>query len=245
MVVALSNEDEKLVADYVEKMGLYDLRLAAGSLAAEAYGVKGYPTTVLIDPDGNIVWQGHPSSLSDSKVKDAVKGARKAPASAFLAFRPAEAPKDGALEGVLEKLADCDLKAAYSALDAAVTAAGESAAAAGKLRDQVDGFVTELRAQIEAAVAAKRVGVAVEAYEVLGKALAGRESGKQVTERLEEIRKDKALMAEIDAAEALEKADKVAEKRGAKKAVKQYEAVVKKFPGTKAAERAQRILESL
>ena len=46
-------------------------------------------------------------------------------------------------------------------------------------------------------------------------------------------------------AKAFEKARALAAKRGAKKAAKKYQAIVKKYPGTRAAERAAMILRNL
>ena len=97
------------------------------------------------------------------------------------------------------------------------------------MRDQAEGLITR-------GMVLEGLGV----LEDLNGALDGMELQNEVAMRLEEIRDDEAMQTEIEAAEALEKAMEAAEKRGMKKAIKKFEAVVKKYPGTKAAARAQK-----
>lgn len=71
VVVTLSIDDEPSpVKPYLEKMGLWGQcdHFWAGlggwrSPAGEAFGIRSVPTAVLINPEGVIVWRGHPTSL--------------------------------------------------------------------------------------------------------------------------------------------------------------------------------------
>lgn len=74
VILAISDESPRKVGKYVESMGL-DVRVAAGSKAGKEYGVRGFPTSVLIDPKGKIVWSGHPMRLSTKLVEQALDGA--------------------------------------------------------------------------------------------------------------------------------------------------------------------------
>lgn len=44
-----------------------------------AVGASGYPSAVLVDPAGNIVWQGHPSEVNAAIIEPALKGAMPKP----------------------------------------------------------------------------------------------------------------------------------------------------------------------
>ena len=75
MVLAVSDEAPDVVRPYLEKDG-YTVRTSAGSRAGDAYGVRGIPDSFLIGPDGKIVWQGSPFSLTDAQIEEALKGVK-------------------------------------------------------------------------------------------------------------------------------------------------------------------------
>jgi outer membrane protein assembly factor BamD (BamD/ComL family) len=87
--------------------------------------------------------------------------------------------------------------------------------------------------------------VGIEVLEALEDEFAGTDLGTAVAERLAEIAKDEELQNELAAEEAWGKALEAIEKRGLKKSASKLEAIVKKYPGTKAAERASVKLRSL
>ena len=73
VVVALSIDDTiKAAQDHVREQGWTDIRhfwASAGppgwaSDAVRTYAIMGIPTAFLIDPDGQIVWRGHPGSVN-------------------------------------------------------------------------------------------------------------------------------------------------------------------------------------
>jgi hypothetical protein len=90
VVVAVSDEADATVSDYLDSMGI-SLPVAAGSQASGRYGVRGTPHSVLIDPQGKVAWSGSPYSLPKGVVQDALKGARKGSRS-FLAIPVDELP---------------------------------------------------------------------------------------------------------------------------------------------------------
>lgn len=229
---------------YVEKMGI-TLRTAAGFSAWGDWGVTGIPAAALIDPEGVITWAGHPGELSSGKVKDALKGA-KGGSGGFLGFSVAR-ELDGKLKGAVKSAADGKLGKAHA--DALALAIDETLEQA--LRDEAQGFADEvlayatlLRNQGEAMISKRLVLEGLEVFEALEGALKGMELQAEVSKRLAEIANDKELQTELEAAEALQKALEAAEKRGMKKALSKFEAVVKKYPGTKAADRAQKKIDA-
>jgi len=246
VVLALSDEGDELVGPYVDDLGLR-VRVGSGSHANSKYGVKGYPSAVLIDPQGDVAWAGHPSGLSKGAIKDALKGARPLPSASFLACR-VERELSRALSSAVKAAEEGKLGKAL--LAARKVAADERAEAADKedaeyLAGELEAYVALLRGQAESFLKDREVLTAMEVFEALADDLRGSELGDAIAARVEEIRKDDSLQLELEAAEALVKAHDLAARRTLKKAAGKYEALVKKYAGTKAAERAAMILRKI
>lgn len=237
-MLAVSSEGEDLVSKYVDDMGV-KVRTGAGFSTGSDWGVRGYPSAVLIDPEGKVAWTGHPSSLSSSTVKSALKGA-KARKGGFLSFSVArelspklKATAAAALDGKLGKAYGMASK--LGADEKADAGAREDAQVfAGEILD----FGSMLRTQAEAAIESRRMIVGLEVLNALNKEFKGTEFGGELSARLAEIAKDDELQNELAADEAWSKAMEAIEKRGLKKSASKLEAIVKKYPGTKASERA-------
>jgi len=93
VVVGVSNEDKKKVAEFVKKMGadmtypvaIADPKMDAGYM--QAYGVRGIPHAFVVDAEGKVAWHGHPMSGMDTAIEAAI-AKRDAAAGAV-----ADAPK--------------------------------------------------------------------------------------------------------------------------------------------------------
>ncbi len=245
MVLALSNEDEAKVSKYVEEMGV-KVRTAAGFSTGQKWGVTGYPSAVLIDPEGNIAWTGHPSSLSGSTVKSALKGA-KAMSGGYLSFRVSRELsaklKQAAAAAEEGKLGKAHSLALRLATDAKAEAADREDAQV--FAGEVLAFGELLFGQANSAIDARSMITGLEVLEALEGEFSGTDLGASVAKRLEEISKDDKLQDELAAEQAWGKALEAIEKRGLKKSASKLESIVKKYPGTKAAERATTKLRSL
>lgn len=247
VVLALSDEEPAKVERYVEELGLGDLRVAAGSQAARAYGVQGLPSTRLLSPEGAIVWEGHPRSLTAGDVEKALEGARPAPAGGFLAFRPAGEYSEE-LSGLVEAAEAGELGKALAGAAKRIAMPNAEAGVveeAKAFQGEVTEYVELLGTQVARMVEERNILPALDAYGILATELRGTEVGAGFAERLEKIEADEALMNEAEAAKALARANELAARRGKKKAKQKFEDVVEKFPGTKAAERAGDILRKL
>jgi hypothetical protein len=67
----VTNEDEALVRKKIEQAGMkFPVARTSGDSAERAYGVKGFPSTFLIDAGGRLVWSGHPAELDETKIRD-------------------------------------------------------------------------------------------------------------------------------------------------------------------------------
>lgn len=242
VVIALSNEEDQKVADYVDKHGI-GIRVAAGSDGNGKYGVRGIPASALLNAKGEVVWFGHPNSLSSSKVKAALKGAKKPGKGGFLSMnlgteyggnlkKPAGNAESGALgkalAGVRKLIADEGF--------------GEKADAQALEREITD-YVALLQAQADGFLESLEVLTAVSIYSGLADSLKGQPEAAAATSAMKRIDDDDGLQKELKAAELLAKAQAEVARRGKKRAVKKFESVVKKYPGTKAAARAEKFLK--
>lgn len=244
-MLAVSDEDEEKVSTYIEKMGVA-VRTSAGFKGNEAWGVRAYPSAVLINPKGEIVWTGDPRDTINSQIKSALKGAKPA-GGGYLGFdagrelspklksaaKAAAEGKLGKAHGAALKLAN-DEKADAATREDAEVFAGEILAYAELLQVQAERFIED-RSMIKG----------VEVLEAVAAAMKGTEFATGVEGRLAEIGKDPELQKELAAAQAFAKAMAAAEKRGMKKSASKFEAVVKKYPGTKAAKRATMKLRNI
>jgi len=124
VVVAVSDEGDKLVSDYIDSLGI-QIAVGAGSPASGKYGVNGIPHSVLIDVNGRIAWSGSPYELSKGKVKEALKGAKKR-SSNFMAV-PLEEDFSGRLTALAKTMSGGNPGKSLAALQA--IAADEKATA--------------------------------------------------------------------------------------------------------------------
>ena len=244
MVLAVSDEAEEKVAEYVDNMGI-TVRTAAGFSTGGDWGVRAYPSAALINPEGEVVWTGHPGSLSKGKVKDALKGA-KGSSGGYLGYTTSE-ELDNSLKKAVKEAAAGKLGKAYA--EAKKVAANEKLAQ--PVRDEAEAFAGELsdfagllNKQAEGLIEKGMVLKGIAVIEDLVGVTKGMPVEQDVVARLKEIEGDEALQNEIAAAEALQKAVDAIQKRGFKKSKKKLEAVVDKYPGTKAAERATKRLRA-
>lgn len=239
VVLALSNEPLAKVQPYAERYGL-PFAVGAGSGTGQALGrmvgARGIPHSYLIDPKGNLAWHGHPSRVTNKTIQAALRGATKVGEKGVLAWH---GEVEGAPEAALTLAAEGELSKALRAL------AADESAGASALREQLEEHVALLGRQVEAGFARRDVARSFEVLELLVDETRGLPVGEPLAARLKEVRKDDALQAELDAGTALERALELGRKRGMKKARKSLERIVEKYPGTRAAERANQLIREL
>lgn len=242
VVLALSSEDEKTVSSFLDQRG-FSVRTASGSTASGPYGIEGIPKTFLIDAEGKIAWHGHPSELSDKKIKELLKGVKKR-SNSFLAV-PIESEPAGKLAAPAKSMASGNPGKALSALrgiadDAKATDAEK--AEATTLIAAIDEHVALLNQQADGFVSARDVLTGLTVYDALAKEFAGMPPGDAAKKRAEEIRGDAKLSQEIAAAEAFARAQEQAAKLGSSKAKAKFQEVADKYKGTRGGERAAAML---
>ena len=236
VVMAISNEPLAKVAPYAEAYGL-SFPVAAGSKTGSQLGAmvgqNGIPHSYLIDAEGNLAWHGHPTELTGKRIESLLRGVGTPGKKDELAWRGSV---DGAPAAALELAAEGELAKALKLCSA------EETAGAADLHKTLLGHVTELRGQVDAALARRDVRLGLRGLELLTKELEGEPIGEELATRLKEVEKDETVQNELSALDALERAFEIADKRGRKKAIKSFERIAEQYPQTRAAERATKYI---
>jgi len=244
-VLAISNEAPTTVWKFLDREG-YTVRTASGSRSGGVYGVSGIPASFLVDPQGKIVWKGSPRELTRQRVERALQGAHRPSGREFLALRTA--PGAHMQPALAAAVAAAEAGRLGEALEEARrVASAESTepaarAVAGALAVAVERHVELLVGQAEGNVARRDVLPAVRVLEGLAESLEGRPEGRAAKEKLAELRRQETFTAEFAAARALEEAVRSQEGEQASAVRARWKAIADEFPGTRAAERAQRRL---
>jgi hypothetical protein len=93
----VTDEGEAETVKWVEEKGAkYAYGYDRGGKLASYFKVSGIPAAVLVDAKGIVVWQGHPSGVTDALIEKAVAGA--------LAKELAGLPERDAVEALLAEL---------------------------------------------------------------------------------------------------------------------------------------------
>ncbi len=73
-IVSITNENNKIVDKYINRHKI-DLMVAIdiNNKTIEKYNVNRRPYAILLDFDGNLIWQGHPANLDKNKILDISK----------------------------------------------------------------------------------------------------------------------------------------------------------------------------
>jgi hypothetical protein len=240
-VLALSDETEDLVGAYLEHVKL-PFPVAAGSTTRYAYRVNAYPSTFLIGPDGNIAWKGHPSELTDAILERVLADV---PGASPLAV-PLEGTWAGRVADAAAQAAEGGLAAALDRLDAlgadSAAPSEDERADARRLREAIEAHVRDLVEKARADAAARDWARVARGLDALTRELGSRVSGAPAHELLERLQSEEPSKSELAARRALDEALELLEKRGPHRARGQIEAVVRDYPGTKAADEARGLL---
>jgi hypothetical protein len=244
-VLALSDEPLDLVEPYVEQLDL-NFTVAANSSSNGPYGVDGIPHSFLIDADGNLAWEGSPYDLSKGVLKKALKGAKR-PKADVLAVHLG-APVDAHASKAADLAADGQLAASGKEIDAIL--ADEKAGEAEKkdataLKSAIDKQIQALEKQVDGLVKARDPENALRVLDALSKEFPSTDTGAKAKKRAEEINADPKMKAELDASKALARLKDQIRPLKKDKAKPKIEEFVKKYEGTRAAERAKFQLQTI
>jgi hypothetical protein len=236
VVIALSNEEDEKVAEYLDSMDI-QVRVASGFKANAGYPSRGIPASFLVGADGKILWKGHPSSLNSGMIKDALKGVKKS-SNSYMSFSTQTKFDDKAVSNFVDGAAKGKMGKALKDARALIAKADGSAEQAKQFEAELVAYSELLRQQSEVFITKSAMVTGTEVLAAIAKEFKGLDVGEAATQRLAEIDSDETLSLEWKADKALNKAKAYAAKKGIHKSVKKFEDVAKKFKGTATAKKA-------
>jgi len=239
--VAISNEDAGKVGEFIIANNItYPVGIAKKT---EGYGSGGIPHAYLIAPDGKVVWDGHPGSLPSGQVEKLLRKTKD-----FYVRKVAPEVKPAAAAFSKGNLAEAERLA--SEIKEKAGAGRESVVDAEYIVARVAAMRTAWNRKVENGA---KTGLYLDVLDTLGKIqkhFAGTEEAQAAATRLAELKADPDVKVELKASKSLEKlaeAKTKAGKSGKKLDTlrKKVERFIKKYEGTKAAERAEMLRKAI
>ena len=224
----MTSEAPKLTEPWIEKhKAEYAYGYESGKLFSQTGG-KGLPHAVLVDPQGIVVWTGHPGSLTPEIIRPALAGALKTPVY--------EWPENAA------KVRKAFLKGKLAQAREEAEALGESGA---MVQGAIKTVIANRLAALKAAHEAKDWLTVSKRGERLADQFDGLPEAAEVSTYLESL-KDGENKKVLKAQEKIEKifAERI-KKRDIPKLKKDLQKIAEDFPDTAAARDAESGLEEL
>jgi hypothetical protein len=232
VVVGVTNEPESLVGkDVVKSKMRHPILITSGEDNERNYAIEGFPSGYVIDPDGVIVWEGHPGNLDEDWLKEQL---------AKLTVVPPVLPDEW--KDVNAQFAKRKFGKAQAALAKALVKAPDNAELKAA-SEWIGKALQDKLAAAKTAVTDGEFGRAMKHYtEVTAQfdGVPGAEAGKAGAE---ELKKDKAAADELGAYGKLQEAIAQWRKGELDKGVRGFAAVAKKYPDTPSGKRAAELAE--
>jgi len=206
-----------------------------------AYGGGGIPHAYLIGPDGVVLWEGHPASLAEGDIEKATRRTKD-----FYVRKVAAELKPAASAFEKGKLNEA------KALAEAAKAKGGGAevdADADYILARVNQFLGFWNKTVETASADGRYDDVLDALEKIQKHYPGTDEATAAATKEKDLKADPTVKTELDAWKKLDKLiENVQDAKGDAKKLKplqkKLESFLESYGSTKAAKRAQQVLDA-
>lgn len=236
LVMAASKEDKGKIEGWAKDKGAtFAFFVDDGGATTNAYGVTGYPSSVILGPDGKVQWQGHPSSLTDQIVEKALE-------NVILRFGYPFPKEFAKVKGKIDKK---DFAGALTALDAIDAAKEADAEVSATIRADIEGYAADVKKMALSDGESGDYLAAEATLKELGKQYKGTDIGQGVDAMLKEWKGDATIKNEIKAGQLMVKAKTMERAFAFGAAAGIYAAVTKKYKGTKTAESAKAKLDQI
>ena len=237
--VSLDRNPAALAKGVKELKFTWPQHLDAGGKIAGEFGVDGIPEVVLIAPQGQVLWRGHPSAMDEAIER---------------AFRehPPQLVDEKALTKAKELLDEIAARSQAGEAAAAMKllarlpeeakADPDTAARMDAARASLEAEADKMLRAVDPLVAEGRYVEAINRLKDLGKALAGTPAGASARKKLNELMARPEARRQAEAADRASRADDAlaaarALQKGGKddQAYARFKALAREFPGTPAA----------
>jgi len=250
VIVFVGYESKAKLDAYAKQYNItWPIALEPTKNAQKVYGVRGYPTSFLIAPNGKVAWKGHPAEKKlEDMIKELLKKVKidKGGKSADLGEDPV---KLKLREDVSEKLKFAVKQAARGELASALRMADRALSEEGSseeekkdakyVKDEVEKHAAKLLAEADRLLKEKMPYEAKQLLYDTRKAFAGSDYATKAQEKLDSISSDEKLADELKAGEIYAKAAKCKADGKEEDAKKYFEQIVDKYPDTEYAKRAK------
>lgn len=230
-VIGVSDETPTKVKSFLSKNRVNYL-IAVGS--APGYSTRSLPSAWLINADRQIVWQGHPMSLSDRMIVPHLADVRLRPTFTL----------PSSLKSAERLLNDGRYAAGLRVIDTYLKKEPTDHKTVSDVRGRVVAYGERRIATAEGLAADGDHARAIKAMAEIEKAFRGTPVADQARTKRRTWLRDPKFKAERDAAKLLAKAEKLIAQRRFKKARASLERLLKapRFAGTKAREAAEKLM---
>jgi TolA-binding protein len=213
----------------------------------KSYGVRAYPTTFLIAPNGKIAWQGHhidkkfqeifKALLPKVKNDSGLSGADTESSTKVKLREVTKGLQFAAKQAAKGKLASA-LRMAEKTLDQA-NATEKEKEDAKYIKEEVEKRASELNKEVDRLLKEKSPYEARELLIDIRRAFSGSDHAKKAQERIDSINNDEKLAKELEAGKLYTKALKYQTDGKEDSAKKTFQEVIDKYPETEYAKRAK------
>lgn len=241
-VVGVTGETAEKTDPWCEENGVkYPYAYETTSQLFKGLKCKGYPSAVLINPQGNVVWAGHPASINSSIISKHIKGADKTP----VAVRAVARGWPPSAKGVKKWLGKQLLGKAMDAANKLAATNEDCKVVVESLLELIDGKVAEVKAMRDEG---DFLGV-LKACKSAKKSLAGLPQGGEMEAIAKEVSADADAKPVIKAQKAVAKIKasfaKIKKKKDVDSRVKKLRKIAAKNGGNIAGKTADKLIEAL
>ena len=230
-IIGVSDETAAKVKSFLSKNRVNYLIAVGG---APGYSTRSLPSAWLISPDRQIVWHGHPMSLSDRVIVPHLADVRLRPTFTL----------PSALKSAERMLNDGRYAAGLRVIDTYLKKQTGDHKAVSDVREQVVAYGERRIATAEGLAGDGDHARAIKSMGRIEKAFRGTPVGDQARTKRRAWLRDPKVKAELDATDLLGRAEKLIARRRFKKARASLERLLNapRFAGTKAREAARKLM---
>jgi hypothetical protein len=233
VVVGVTNEPDSIVSKDVAKSKMkHPILMVKGEDIDTWYGVDGYPSGYLIDPAGNIVWEGHPGNLDTDWLEEQL--------ATITSVAPVLPEEWKDINGLLVKR---KFGKAQAALGKALAKAADNAELKAA-QDYITKALDDKLAAAKTATESGEFGRAMQLYTEAGTQFEGLPGVEAAKAGADALKKDKLAADDLAAHGKLQEAIAQWRKGEMEKALRAYSGVAKKYPDTPSGKRAAELAEA-
>ncbi len=213
--------------------------ISVGPNIGDAYGVRGYPTVYIIDPEGKVSWTGHPGEMPETAITEPLKRARVSTSPTPSFDKAASVEKVANIESVIAQSGK--VGAGVKMLEKMSTDKDATTASSAQATlQQISAWKIKVNAEIETLKTTGDVYGAAELATAVAASYVGHDDAKEFTTTATTLKKDPGYAA----GKEYQKLDAIpSEARKDPRFAKMVEGFLKKYEAGYYADQAKALLK--